>query len=193
MNKNAATEATIPYPSEYNFRQSINDCGPYAAAAVIRIMNKEKIDSQDIVKEIPLRLPNGYTLPSSLEALLTKHHIEVRGESFTSDEITTDEQRLEWLKWHISLGQPVIVLGKEKGAQHYITLLGYHERASETTFDVYDSWHTKGVDGLTVDDNDDVPGNKTLSQVELMEFWRGGGMFGLYKYYAIPVWGALKI
>lgn len=185
-------EATLLYPSEYNFRQSINNCGPYSAAAIIRIINQESTDSEIIAKNLLIRLPNGYTLPTSLEKELRKHNINVRGETFTGEGIASSVFRIDRLMWHISLGHPIILLGKEKGAQHYITLLGYHKDATQNTFDVYDSWHTKGTEGLTVDDNGDAPGNRTLTQQQLLDFWSGGGMYGFYEYYAITVLGKIK-
>lgn len=178
--------AALAYPGEYNFRQSINDCGPFAAAAAIRIVTGAPIDSQQLVKELPVRLPSGGTLPHSLEVALKNHGLTARAESF-ADSTLTDDERLQRLSLYLSQGHPVILLGEKTGVQHYITLVGYEKKNSTIYFDVYDSWHTKGADGLTADDNDAVPGNRTLHADELLKFWRGGGMFGLYEYYALIV------
>lgn len=178
--------AALAYPAEYNFRQSINDCGPYAAAAAIRIVSGAPIDSQQLVKELPIRIPNGGTLPRSLEVALKNHGLVARAESF-ADSTLTDDERLRELARHLSQGNPAILLGEKTGVQHYITLVGYEKKNSTIYFDVYDSWHTKGVDGLTTDDNGAAPGNRTLRADELLKFWRSGGMFGLYEYYALVV------
>ena len=37
---------------------------------------------------------------------------------------------------------------------------------------------------ITVD-NGELPGNRTLSSESLLTFWKGGGMYGLYEWYAI--------
>lgn len=178
--------AALAYPAAYNFRQSVNDCGPYAAAAAIRIVTVAPIDSQQLVKELPIRLPNGGTLPRSLEVALKNHGLTARAENFADSELTDDE-RLQQLSLYLSQGHPVILLGEKTGVQHYITLVGYEKKNATIYFDVYDSWHTKGAGGLTTDDNDAAPGNRTLRADELLEFWRSGGLFGLYKYYALVV------
>lgn len=177
---------TLTYPAEYNFRQSINDCGPYSAAAAIRITTDTPIDSQKLVNELSVRLPGGGTLPHSMERVLKNHGLTVRAESFARSDLT-DVVRLQQLMMYIFQGHPVIMLGEKNGVQYYMTFVGYERKNFTIYFDVYDSWHTKSTDGFTTDDNEAAPGNRTMSADELLEFWRGGGMFGLYEYYALVV------
>ncbi|OGH62239.1 MAG: hypothetical protein A2848_02090 [Candidatus Magasanikbacteria bacterium RIFCSPHIGHO2_01_FULL_50_8] len=186
--ENQVVRAAINYPAMYNFRQSINDCGPYAAAAVIRVMKNVPIDSQELVKKLSIRLPSGGTMPHSLNKVLSKYGILTHEENFAAPEIT-DQMRLDQLTRYITNGHPVILLGRKNGVQHYITILGYEKNGEKISFDVYDSWHTKHQGGFTTDDNGDAPGNRTLSEDELLDFWRGGGVFGLYRYYALIVLG----
>ena len=86
----------------------------------------------------------------------------------------------------------MILLGKKDEALHYMTLVGYTKIGEEFRFHVYDSWHTKGEGGLTADDNAALPGNRTLTSDELMNFWREGGLFGMYQWYALVVWDKIE-
>ena len=40
-------------------------------------------------------------------------------------------------------------------------------------------------EGLTIDENGINPGNTSMTQEELLEFWSQGGMYGVYNWYAI--------
>lgn len=169
-------EASLEYPSVWNYRQSINSCGPYSAAAVIRITTKQNIDSEDLAKTTPWRF-RGYTLPFGVISGLKKYHVP------TQEFIVglSDSDKLHWLKSNIGKGSPVILLIRKDGLLHYVTLLGY----KENTFDMYDSLEDKGEDSLTVDTNSDGAGNSTWTNEQLLSAWNQGGLFGLYKNYAI--------
>lgn len=56
----------IEYPSQYNYRQTTNDCGPFNVAAVVRALIAD-VDSKEFAKNIGWRLPNKYTLPGGME------------------------------------------------------------------------------------------------------------------------------
>jgi len=66
-----------------------------------------------------------------------------------------------------------------------MTIFGFD--AAKEEFYVYDSMEEKHADfnGLTIDKNSQLPGNATLSESKLLDFWSKGGMYGLYKWYAI--------
>jgi len=89
------------------------------------------------------------------------------------------------LQEQISLRKPVILLGEKDNYQHYVTIFGFD--ANKNEFYIYDSFQEGNplIKTLTTDENRDLPGNTTLSSEDLIEFWRGGGMYGLYKWYAI--------
>lgn len=178
----SASAVYIPYPAEFNYRQTINDCAPFAAAAAVRAVTGQNVSSTEFAQEISWRLPNKYTLPPGLEALLRQKgfHVDILNIGSASD-----EEKIISLQYEISSMNPIILLGERDGYQHYITLLGYNQEKKE--FYVYDSFYDKDVPGMTIDSNGDLPGNRIYSHDELLTFWRGGGMYGLYEWYAIAV------
>ena len=170
------TTAAISYDGAWNYRQSINSCGPYSAAATIRALTQKDLSSEEIAQHIPWRF-RGITLPFGILSILHDHHIS------TLETVVpfSDPQKLVWLREQLAQHHPVILLGKKQNTLHYVTVLGY----ATSTFDVYDSWEEKGENGLTIDHNGSASGNITLSDEELLHFWNAGGVFGLYKNYAI--------
>lgn len=115
--------ALIMYPTEWNYRQTINDCGPYSAAAVLRIKTNREIDSAEIVEEMSWRLPNNYTIPWGLEELLKDYDITIATPDVSS---LSDSTKLQFLYEQLSLGHPLIILGERDNYEHFITLLGYN-------------------------------------------------------------------
>lgn len=176
------TLSLIDYPSEFNYRQTANDCGPYNTAAVVRALKKTEVGSQTFAEEIGWRLPNEYTLPWGLEEQLEENGVTIEKPNLR---FLSDEKKILFLQQRLSQERPVIVLGERDGFEHYITLFGFD--SSKDEFYVYDSLNDKDpiIDGLTKDDNANLPGNRTLTSKDLLDFWRGGGMYGLYKWYAI--------
>lgn len=170
----------IEYSSKYNYRQTINDCGPFSAAAVVRILTKNNVKSEDFVKDMKFRLPNKYTLPEGVEKLLKDNSIEVKTPNVKE---LSDEDKIKFIKEQLSFGKPVIILGERKKYEHYLTILGFDNSKDE--FYIYDSFYNKAEEGLTIDNNGDLPGNRNYSSKELLNFWRGGGMYGLYEWYII--------
>ncbi len=47
-----STTAVIEYPAEHNYRQTINDCGPFNVAAVVRALMKKKVSSAEFAEDI---------------------------------------------------------------------------------------------------------------------------------------------
>lgn len=173
------SSSIIAYPSQYNYRQTINDCGPFNAAAVVRalIIN---VDSKEFAKNIGWRLPNKYTLPQGMEQQLKKNDVAIEIPNLKK---LSDENKIDFLREQLSQKKPIIILGGRENYQHYITIFGFDRSKNE--FYIYDSLFDKGVDGLTKDSNGDLPGNRTYSSDELLNFWRRGGMYGFYTWYAI--------
>ncbi len=169
--ENITESATIPYQPEYNYKQTINDCGPFNVAAVVRAITDEEIDSAQFAKEIQWRLPNKYTLPWGLEKQLEEHGITIEVPNLSP---LTNHEKLNYLKENLSAQKPIILLGKQDNFQHYITLFGYENDQFHTYNSLYNN-----------DENEEKPGNRNLSSKELLEFWGNGGMYGFYKWYAI--------
>jgi hypothetical protein len=67
--------------------------------------------------------------------------------------------------------------------QHYLSIFGFNRKKDE--FYVYDSLTEEGDLGFTIDENGSLSGNRTLSAEELLEFWRRGGTYGKFIWYAI--------
>ncbi|MDD3861366.1 MAG: hypothetical protein PHP74_00510 [Candidatus Gracilibacteria bacterium] len=174
--------ALIDYSSDINFRQTVNDCGPYNVATVVRALKKEKIDSSKFAKEIKWRLPNKYTLPLGLERQLKENGINIE---IPQVKRLSDRDKIAFLHEQLSLGNPIVILGGIDHYQHYMTIFGFNSNKDE--FYIYDSLQEENPDNLslTIDENDELPGNKSMSSKDLMDFWRKGGMYGIYKWYAI--------
>ncbi len=171
---------SIEYPSEFNYRQTPNDCGPYNVAAVVRGLTGNEVDSSEYAKSIKWRLPNGYTLPWGMERQLKENGISIKIPNVKS---LNDEDKIEFLREQLSQGKAVIILGEQEGYEHYITLFGFDNLQDE--FYVYDSFYNKGEGNLTKDGNDNFPGNRNFTSQELLNFWRKGGMYGFYRWYII--------
>lgn len=174
--------AFVQYLPAYNYRQTKNDCGPFNAAAVVRALKEEDVDSSSFAQEIGWRLPNKYTLPWGLENQLNENGINIEKPHFN---LLTDDEKIMLIRQYLSAGKPVIVLGERENYEHYITLLGFNAAADE--YYIYDSLQSASPDqqGMTTDENGQNPGNATLKSNELLDFWRGGGMYGLWKWYGL--------
>jgi len=177
------TISLIDYPAKFNYRQTINDCGPFSTAAIVRALKKKEIDSKEFAEKIEWRLTNKYTLPWGIEKQLEENGVVVAKPNLES---LSDENKILFLQQQLSLSKPIIILGERNNFEHYVTIFGFDSLKDE--FYVYDSIHDKKSDtdsGMTKDDNDKFPGNRTFSSEELLNFWRNGGMYGIYKWYAI--------
>lgn len=183
LNKNKIEiQSLIEYPAIFNYRQTINDCGPYNTFAVIRALKGEDSDPQAYVKSMKWRLPNKYTIPWGLEKQLEENGIVIETPNL---EQLTNEDKIVFLKEQLTLKKPIIILGERENYEHYITLFGFNSEKDE--FYAYDSLYKKhiSIEGITEDDNGNLPGNRNLTSNELLNFWEKGGMYGLFKWYAI--------
>lgn len=177
------TISLIDYPAKFNYRQTINDCGPFSTAAVVRALKKKEVDSKAFTEKIKWRLPNKYTLPWGIEKQLEENGVVVEKPNL---ELLSDENKILFLQQQLSLSKPIIILGERNNFEHYITIFGFD--ASKDEFYIYDSLYDKNLETegkITKDDNAELPGNRTFSSEELLNFWRNGGLFGIYKWYAI--------
>lgn len=169
----------IEYPSEYNYSQSYNDCGPFNTAAVVRALTHKNVSSKEFAETIEGRIQYNYTLPTGLEKQLKENGINVETHDLSD---LSDENKINYLKYQLYLGKPVILLIKWEGYQHYITLFGY----DSDEFYVYNSLQTIAEEpGFTIDENGQLPGNMNISKDELLKVWSEGGLMGQYKWYAL--------
>ncbi|PIQ78169.1 hypothetical protein COV82_01580 [Candidatus Peregrinibacteria bacterium CG11_big_fil_rev_8_21_14_0_20_46_8] len=177
-----ATHAEIKYPSEYNYRQTPNDCGPFNVAAVVRALKKEDADSKYFAQEIGWRLPNNYTLPWGLEKQLKKNGISIKTPNLKN---LSDQEKIHFLRKELSQGNSAILLIQKDEFLHYLTILGFDSAANE--FYAYDSLHEKNTanPSLTRDDNAELTGNVTINSEEILTLWGGGGVLIFYRWYAI--------
>ena len=181
MNKSLILDTHITdYSSEYHFLQTGNDCGPFNVAALTRILVNKEVSSAEFAKTIGWRIPNGYTMPWGLEKQLKENGIPVELPNLT---VFTDEERINFLHERMSQGKLLIILGVKGDIQHYLSLFGFNRNNDE--FYVYDSLIEEGAPGFTIDENGSLPGNRTLSSEEILEFWSKGGMYGKFMWYAI--------
>ncbi|MFA6305967.1 MAG: C39 family peptidase [Candidatus Gracilibacteria bacterium] len=176
------TVSLIDYPSKFNYRQTINDCGPFNVAAVVRALGKKEINPQQFAEKTEWRLPNKYTLPWGLEKQLKENDIGVENPNLKS---LSDKEKIFFLQQRLSQGKPIIILGEKNNFEHYLTIFGFD--SSKDEFYVYDSSHDKnpGLDGMTKDDSVDLPGNRIFDSEGLLSFWRNGGIYGIYEWYAV--------
>jgi len=174
--------AFTEYPTEYNYRQTKNDCGPFNVAAVVRALTGKNVHSELFAQEIDWRLPNKYTLPWGLERQFKKRGVRIEKPNF---KLLTDDEKIMFIQQCLSLGMPIIILGERDNYEHYITILGFD--SNEDQYYIYDSLQTSSLEqqNMTVDENVSLPGNKTMKSQEMLDFWRGGGMYGLWRWYGL--------
>ncbi len=174
--------ALINYPAEYNYRQTKNDCGPFNVAAAVRALTGKNVDSELFAKEIDWRLPNKYTLPWGLENQLKEHGIRIEKPDF---KLLTDDEKIMLIQEYLSKGMLVIILGERDSYEHYITILGFDSNSDQ--YYIYDSLQSSSSEqkDMTTDKNSTLPGNKSMKSQELIDFWRGGGMYGLWEWYGL--------
>jgi len=172
--------AIIHYPSEYNFAQSYNDCAPYNSAAVVRALTGENVSSAEFVKTITHRIEYNWTLPEGITGQLNEYNITLETPDLSG---LSDDEKIEYLREQLSKNHPIILLIKKEDFQHYITLFGFDSEKDE--FFIYDSLMERLEGGLTKDENGDLPGNKTITAVKLLDAWSGGELEGKYHWLAI--------
>jgi len=167
--------------SRSNFRQGLNQCGPYSAAIFLNTFKPTAaIQPTQFVEQLPWKLPGGYTHPRALESLIRKQGVQVQAYNVGA---LSDEEKIEFLHQQIASGLPVILLTYMYDYQHYITLLGYD--AVKEEFFVYDPVFTRGDAGMTVDENGELPGNRNISDTQLLSDWSHGGIAGFYTWYLL--------
>jgi len=174
--------AFLAYPTTYNYRQTKNDCGPFNVAAVIRALTGKNVDSAALAQKIGWRLANGYTLPWGLESQIRSHGINIAKPHVG---VLSDDEKITLVRGYLSMGRPIVILGERDNYEHYVTILGFASDMDQ--YFIYDSIQAPSHENpeLTTDDNDFLPGNKIMKSRELLDFWRGGGMYGFWEWYGL--------
>jgi hypothetical protein len=162
------------------YRQTLNNCAPYAVMGVINILTGEKKDPEILAKETRWRIIKNLTFPQGLIDLLHKYKIDTKEYAL---KIYTDDKKLLWLKNQIDNGNPVILLVKVKNIQHYFTVIGYDENG----FMLYDSLQEKQNENTrkTVIDKEEYVGNRYYKNNEIISLWNNGGYKIFFKNWAV--------
>ena len=161
--------------SEIMLRQGLNQCGPFAAMAVINILNDKIYKIDEFNSTVKFRFKNGMTLPFGITDRLHDEGIDAKIRML---QYMSANNRIKYLKNQISKNKPIIMLNSTKeGIDHYFTVLGYEN----DSFYIYDSLQVldPNQDGRnTIDANgDQKAGNLTLSKNELLERWGTASYF----------------
>lgn len=182
MSTNLSATVMKTYPTEWNYRQGRNECGPYSAAAAIRALNGIDVNAATIAAQTPWRLSNGYTVPWGVARVLQKQGLTTK--EYTVAKMT-DAEKISALQTQLAEGNVAILLGEIHGVQHFITVLGYD--IPSTSFLVYDPLQDPADDHMTADMNGELPGNVTMSYDELLTFWNADGIKMFFKGYLLAM------
>jgi hypothetical protein len=152
------------------YRQTLNNCAPYAVMGVINIVTGETKNPETLAKETNWRIIKNLTFPQGVIDLLHKYKIRTREYSL---KLYADNEKVMWLKNQIDNGTPIILLVKVKNIQHYLTIIGYDENG----FMLYDSLQEKENNDSrkTIIDKKEYAGNRYYGYTEIIELWNNGG------------------
>ncbi|MCW2276930.1 C39 family peptidase [Heliophilum fasciatum] len=136
--------------------QGHNQCSAFATAYLLRTLGREAKGTL-VYNSIDYKIPvSGYVLPKGIITYLESQGLQpsiYRG-------------TIDTLKARLTQGNPVIVLVVNGLLwQHYMTMLGYDNAKKEVYF--FDSKKEK-------DENDQLPGNRTLSEEYFLLMWDNG-------------------
>ena len=162
------------------YRQTINNCGPYSVMAIVNILSNENKDPEILSKEMKWRIYKNLTFPQGVINLLHKNKIETKEYILKSK---SDDEKIQWIKYNISEGKPIVVLIKIKHVLHYVTILGYDEKG----FMLYDSMQEKSPENQrkTIVDKNCLEGNRYYFYEEFINLWNNGGYKIFFKNWAI--------
>jgi predicted double-glycine peptidase len=166
--------------NEIYYRQTLNNCAPYAVMGVINILTGEKKDPEILAKETKWRIIKNMTFPQGVVDLLHKYKIKTKEYSL---KIYPNDEKIVWLKNKIDNGNPVILLVKVKNIQHYFTVIGYDENG----FMLYDSLQEKQNENTmkTIIDKEEYVGNRYYRNNEIINLWNDGGYKIFFRNWAV--------
>lgn len=166
--------------SDVFYRQTLNNCAPYAVMGIINIVKGKQKDPERLAQETKWRIMKNLTFPQGLIDLLHKHEIKTKEYSL---KLYSTENKISWLKSVIDNGNPIILLVKVKNIQHYFTVIGYDNNG----FMLYDSLQEKQDTNSrkTIIDKKEYAGNRYYTHNELIELWNSGGYKIFFKNWAV--------
>jgi hypothetical protein len=180
FNENNKLINYLKISNEIYYRQTLNNCAPYAVMGVINILTKEIKDPEILAKETKWRIIKNLTFPQGLINLLHRYNIKTKEYCL---KIYSNNNKIIWLKNQIDNGNPIILLVKVKNIQHYFTVIGYDENG----FMLYDSLQEKQNENTrkTIIDKEEYMGNRYYTNNELINLWNKGGYKIFFKNWAI--------
>lgn len=155
------------------YRQTFNNCGPYSVMAVTSILRNDEAapDPEVLAKQMKWRIRKNMTFPQGVISLLHDNKIKTKEYLLY---LKSDSEKITFLKEQVSHGTPVILLIKQHGILHYVTVLGYDENG----FMLYDSMQEKSTDDPihTIRDEKATNGNRYFTYQDLLDQWNKGGV-----------------
>jgi predicted double-glycine peptidase len=176
----ARTIKQLSISDKVYYRQTLNNCAPYAVMGVINVLTQEIKDPEILAQETKWRIMKNLTFPQGLVDLLNKYNINTKEYIMKT---YSDHQKRIWLEDQIDLGYPIILLVKVQNIQHYFTVIGYDENG----FMLYDSLQER-IDETTrktIVDREEYMGNRYYSHNELIELWNDGGYKIFFRNWAV--------
>ena len=155
------------------YRQTFNNCGPYSVMAVTSILRNDEAapDPEVLAKQMKWRIRKNMTFPQGVISLLHDNKIKTKEYLLY---LKSDSEKITFLKEQVSHDTPVILLIKQHGILHYVTVLGYDENG----FMLYDSMQEKSTDDpiCTIRDEKATNGNRYFTYQDLLDQWNKGGV-----------------
>ena len=156
-------EITVDYPDSFTITkensyetQVMNECSAFSSAYVLRHFGEPQTGLA-LYDEFKYKLPfSGYVLPKGILDYFKESPYQINMYTGT----------FETLKTQLTKGTPIIVLvGDHLNWQHYMTIVGYDDSLQEVYF--FDSLRE-------IDENESLPGNRTLSTDYFLSMWDNG-------------------
>jgi predicted double-glycine peptidase len=180
INENNSLINYLKMSNEIYYRQTLNNCAPYAVMGVVNILTGEIKDPEMLAQETKWRIIKNLTFPQGLIDLLRKYNIRTKEYSM---KIYSNNKKTIWLKNQIDNGSPIILLVKVKNIQHYFTVIGYDENG----FMLYDSLQEKQNENTrkTIIDKEEYMGNRYYTNNEIINLWNSGGYKIFFRNWAV--------
>ncbi|MDR2718808.1 MAG: C39 family peptidase [Treponema sp.] len=180
FNENNNLMNYLKISDEIYYRQTLNNCAPYAVMGIINILTGEIKDPEMLARETKWRIIKNLTFPQGLIDLLHKNNIKTKEYSL---KIYSNNERIIWLKNQIDNRNPIILLVKVKNIQHYFTVIGYDKNG----FMLYDSLQEKQNENTrkTIIDKKEYMGNRYYTNNEIINLWNDGGYKIFFKNWAV--------
>lgn len=155
INIDAPSRFTVTKTSAFE-TQGYNECAAYATAYVLRSFDIN-VDGKNIYEKMKYKFPYLGVVPSK-GIIDTFKRYDIKATYYKGDIYT--------LKMQVSRDIPVILyVGENIKWEHFITIIGYDN--SSSVLYVFDSL-------LSDDLNAEEPGNRTLTEEELLRIWDNG-------------------